>query len=91
MSADTAHDPALTTNHLYDDPALDPLDFLAAVMHSPEVDMAHRIKAADALLPYQAPKPTPTLRPLYVNGIPGDKDCTVTIRIDGIDDPPRLN
>jgi hypothetical protein len=70
-----------TTNHLYDNPALGSLDFLLAVMHSSEVPIEHRIAAADALLPYIAPKPQPSIRPFYTNGIPGDKDVIVTVRI----------
>jgi hypothetical protein len=75
-----------TTNHLYDDPTLGSLEFLLAVMHSPEVDLIHRIAAADALLPYVKAKPQPTVRPWYVNGIPTDTDCTIAIRIGGMPD-----
>jgi len=41
-----ADDPVTTTNHLYDNPILDALQFLAAVMHAPEADLADRIAAA---------------------------------------------
>jgi hypothetical protein len=72
-----------TTNHLYDNPDLGPLDFLAAVMHSEEVPIAYRIAAADALLPYVAPPIKPTVKPWYVNGIPGNEDVIVKIVVDG--------
>jgi hypothetical protein len=75
-----------STNHLYDNPALGSLDFLLAVMHSPEVDLHDRIAAADALLPYIAAKPQPSIRPLYTNGIPGDKDVIVRVVIQGMPD-----
>ena len=71
--------PTTTTDHLYDNPDLNSLQFLAAVMHSPEVDINDRIKAAEALLPYFAPKFQATVRPLYTNGIPGNEDVYVKI------------
>jgi hypothetical protein len=77
--------PTSTTNHLYDNPDLGPLDFLLAVMHSPEVDLTDRIAAAAGLLPYYQPPLKPSVRPWYTNGILGDVDCIVTIRI------PTLN
>jgi hypothetical protein len=80
MSDDTP----TTTNHLYDAPDLDALQFLLAVMHSPEVDIMDRIKAAEALLPFTSPKLKPSVRPLYTNGIPGDKDVIVKIVIPDI-------
>jgi hypothetical protein len=69
------------SNHAYDNTSLDSLQFLAAVMHAPEADLADRIAAAEALLPFVQAKPQPTVRPLYVNGIPTDKDVIVTVRI----------
>jgi hypothetical protein len=81
-------DTTSTTNHLYDNPDLNSLEFLEAVMRSPELDINDRIKAADALLPYYQPKPKPqpSIRPLYTNGIPGDQDVTIKIVIGGL--PP---
>jgi hypothetical protein len=75
-----------TTNHAYDNTSLDSLQFLAAVMYSPEVDLADRILAAEALLPFVKAKPQPSVRPLYVNGVPSDKDVTIKVVIGGIGD-----
>jgi hypothetical protein len=77
MADDPTH--TSTTNHLYDNPYLGPLDFLAAVMHAEEVSIADRIAAAEALLPYYQPPLMPSVRPLYVNGIPTDQDVIVKI------------
>jgi hypothetical protein len=84
-----ADDPTpTTTNHLYDNDALDALQFLEIVMHSPEADIADRIAAASALMPYFQPKPPfkPTVRPWYNvtrkgRAIPGDIDTTIKIVI----------
>jgi hypothetical protein len=73
-----------TTNHLFDDPSLSSLDFLLSVMHSSEVDLADRIKAAEVLLPFIAPKPQPTVRPWYTNGIPCNEDVTIKVVIEGL-------
>jgi hypothetical protein len=73
--------PTSTTNHLYDNSELNSLEFLAAVMHSVEVPIEHRIAAAEALLPFVKAKPLPSIRPLYVNGIPTDQDVMVKIVI----------
>jgi hypothetical protein len=81
MSDDT---PTSTTNHLYDNPDFGAVQFLEAVMHSSEVDIMDRIKAAEALLPFTSPKLKPSVRPLYTNGIPGDKDVIVKIQIPDI-------
>jgi hypothetical protein len=70
-----------TSNHAYDNTSLDSLQFLAAVMHAPEVDLADRIKAAEALLPFVKAPLQPSVRPLYVNGVPSDKDVIVKIII----------
>jgi hypothetical protein len=78
--------PASTTNHLFDNPELNALEFLAAVMHSPEADINDRIAAASALLPFISPKPAPTVRPWYVNGVPSDVDCTIKIVVGGLPD-----
>jgi hypothetical protein len=80
-----------TTDHLYDNPSLDPLQFLAAVMRDPECEIADRLAAAAALLPFYKPKPPfqPSVRPWHNytrsgRAIPGDKDWTVTIRVGGM-------
>jgi hypothetical protein len=83
-------DPTTTTNpsgsnHAYDNVTLDSLQFLAAVMHAPEADINDRIAAAAALLPYYQPPLKPTVRPWYVNGVPGNEDCIVVIKV------PALN
>jgi hypothetical protein len=80
--------PAAPSNHLYDNPDLGPLDFLAAVLHAPEADIYDRIAAAEALLPYVAPPIKPTVKPWYTNGIPGNEDVIVKIVVNGggIDD-----
>jgi hypothetical protein len=44
-------------DHAYNDPNLSALQFLLCVMHSPEVDLADRIRAADAAIPYVALPP----------------------------------
>jgi hypothetical protein len=74
------------SNHAYDNTSLDSLQFLEAVMRSPEVSIADRIAAAGALLPYYQPKPKPSVVPWHVNGIPGDKDVTIKIAIGGMPD-----
>jgi hypothetical protein len=87
--ADDPTTPTSTTNHLFDNPDLDALQFLEAVMHSPEVDIVDRLAAAAALLPYYQPpiKPIkPTVRPWYNvtrkgKYIPGDIDTTIKIVI----------
>jgi hypothetical protein len=73
--------PTSTTNHLYDNPELNSLEFLAAVMHSPEADINDRIAAASALLPFVQAKPAPTVRPWYVNGVPSAEDVVVKVVI----------
>jgi hypothetical protein len=89
--------------HLFDNPDLDAVQFLESVMHSPEVSIMDRIKAAEALLPFTRPKlkPSgPTVQPLYVNGVPSDQDVIVKIVIQQMPedsepvrqyDGPRLN
>jgi hypothetical protein len=85
-----ADDPTTTTtNHLFDDPSLDALQFLAAVMHAREADITDRIAAAAALLPYYQPPFKPSERPWHNvtrtgKYIPGDKDWIVRIRIEGM-------
>jgi hypothetical protein len=74
-------DPTSTTNHAYDNTELDSLQFLAAVMHAPEADLADRIVAAEALLPFVKAPLQPSVRPLYVNGVPSDKDVIVKVVI----------
>ena len=76
-----------TTNHAYDNTSLDSLQFLAAVMHAPEVDLADRIKAAEALLPFIASKPQPSVVPWHVNGIPTDQDVTIKIVVPSLINP----
>src|SRR6516162_759717 len=43
--------------HAYDDPSLDPLEFLQAVYRDQTLPMSIRIDAARALLPYTEPRP----------------------------------
>jgi hypothetical protein len=61
-------------------------------MNDPSVDLADRLRAAEAAAPYYQPPPKPTVKPWYTNGIPGDKDVTIRICIDGgmSDEPVRL-
>jgi len=79
------------SNHSYDDPDLDALQFLEAVMHSPEADITDRIAAASHLLGFELSKPkvSPTVRPWYNvtrtgECVPGNEDVIVTIRIEGL-------
>jgi len=48
--------------HAYDDPSLDPLEFLQAVYRDQTLPMSIRIDAARALLPYTEPRPGPPYR-----------------------------
>jgi hypothetical protein len=83
-------DDPTTTNHAYDNTSLDSLQFLAAVMHAPEVDLQHRIAAAEALLPFIQAKPAPTVRPWYVNGVPGNEDVTIKIVVPSLINPSPI-
>jgi hypothetical protein len=72
-----------TSNHAYDNTTLDSLQFLAAVVHSPEVPLEDRIKAAEALLPFAA-KPQPSAVPWHTytsdgRAVPGAEDVTIKI------------
>jgi len=43
--------------HAYDDPSLNPIEFLTAVYRATHLPMSTRIQAASALLPYTEPRP----------------------------------
>ena len=62
-----------SVDHLYDDPSLDAFGFLYAVMHSPKVDIEHRIACADFLMHHD---------PMGEHRLPR-RDMT-TVRIGGI-------
>ena len=50
-------------DHAYDDPDLDSVGFLLAVMHDTSLALAIRMDAADKLLPlYQKPQPIQTIK-----------------------------
>jgi hypothetical protein len=71
-------------DHAYDNPELDSLQFLEAVMRDENVPIELRLKAAEGLLPYQQPKPKPSLVPWKTKNIPGNEDVTITVRIPSV-------
>jgi hypothetical protein len=66
------------SDHLYDNPALTPLEFLRAVYHDKSVDIGLRMKAAEAAMPYVALAPP---GPRFEDLGPEDR---LTIRIMGL-------
>jgi hypothetical protein len=45
--------------HAYDNPALDSLEFMRAMMHDTRLPMAVRLEAAAKIAPYEHPVPKP--------------------------------
>jgi hypothetical protein len=64
-------------DHIYNDPALSPLEFMLAVMHDTRLPMSVRMDAARAAAPYMPPAHTKTIHMKIEGGIPDFSDSCV--------------
>jgi hypothetical protein len=76
----------MSDDRAYNDPKLNSLEFLEAVMRDPNVPTQLRMKAAEHLLPYtEHPQVRLTLHPVR------DKDVVITIKLPTVDGDDRDN